>query len=89
MEQNKLYMKGFTPYAGTALIKSLSLTGEASGNAKINIQLGGQGELREVEYPLTARVEGSTLVIDGPAEVERGELLVEGKVSVTDNTLNI
>ena len=82
-------MKGFTPYAGTALIKSLSLTGEASGNAKINIQLGGQGELREVEYPLTARVEGSTLVIDGPAEVERGELLVEGKVSVTDNTLNI
>lgn len=81
--------KGFMPYGGEALIKSVSLSGGVSDSAQIKIQLSGQGKLQKIRYELTARVEGTTLVVDGPAEVERGELLVEGNVSVTDNTLNI
>ena len=82
-------MKGFTPYGGEALIKSLSLTGEARGSAKIRIQLGGQGELRKIDYPLTAHVDGNTLVLDGPVEVVNGELRADKGIEVINDTITI
>lgn len=81
--------KGFTPYGGEALIKSLSLSGDTGNSAKISIQLSGQGELRKIDYQLTARVEGNTLILDGPVEVGRDGLLIEGDASVIDKTLNL
>lgn len=38
--------KGFVPYSGNALIKSISLKGGVGDKATISVQLAGQGELK-------------------------------------------
>ena len=81
--------RGFTPYGGEALIKSISLSGDVGSDAKIQIQLSGQGELREVDYPITAYVEGTTLVVEGPIEVANGQINIDGDASVINNVLNL
>lgn len=81
--------RGFVPLAGSALIKSVSLKGGVGDKATISVQLAGQGELTEIEQTLTSRVEGNTLIIEGPASVERGELLIDGNLTITDNTIEL
>ena len=81
--------RGFAPHIGEALIKSVSIKGGVNDNASISIQLGGQGELDETEQILTSRVEGSTLIVEGPASVERGEILIDGELNITDNTIEL
>lgn len=81
--------KGFTPYGGKALIKSISLSGDSGSKAQIKIQLSGQGEPKKIAYPITAHVEGTTLVIGGPVEVTEGKITLEGDASVIDKVLKI
>lgn len=80
--------KGFAPVGGTALIKSLSAKGDSGSKAALSIQLAGQGALRLLNYPTTTYVDGTTLVVDGPAEVARGRLRTDIG-GVIDNILDI
>lgn len=81
--------KGFAPYGGKALISSLSLTGDATSNAKLRISLSGQGLLQRIDYPVTMSIKSKTLTINGPAEVIDGKLVIDGNYTITDNTLNL
>lgn len=83
--------KGFVGYTGRALIKSLRLTGEVAGKAKLSVQLGVQGELQPTITPsLESSVEGNTLNLRGNLEVVRGVLdLSDYEIIVSDNTLEL
>ena len=82
-------MRGFQSYGGQALIKQLSMSGGVGEKAKLNIQLGGVGELHAIDEPaLESRVEGSTLYVTGPVEVD-GVALTAPVVNVNDNILEL
>ena len=83
--------KGFVGYTGRALIKSLRLTGEVAGKAKLSVQLGVQGELQPVLTPeLESNVVGYTLNLKGNIEVARGVLdLSDYELVEPDNTLEL
>ena len=81
--------RGFRSYGGQALVKQLSMSGGVGEKAKLNIQLGGVGELHAIEEPaLESRVEGNTLCVTGPAEVD-GTWIYSNEVVVNDNTLEL
>lgn len=82
--------KGFVGYTGRALIKSLRLTGEVAGKAKLSVQLAVQGELQPALPELESYVEGNTLYLKGNLEVVRGVLdLSDYELVVHDNTLEL
>lgn len=81
--------KGFRGYGGRALIKQLTINAATDGNATMTVQLSGIGELEpQSTTEVSARVEGSTLYIEGSAEVLNG-LRVEGDVVINDNKLEL
>lgn len=75
--------KGFVGYAGRALIKSLRLTGDVEGKAKLSVQLGVQGELAPVTPSglIAPDVNSQTLRLSGTAEVRRNTLYIESAAS--------
>lgn len=81
--------KGFRSYAGKALIKQLSLKGALDGYATMTVQLSGRGALTPLEEPeVKSYVEGSTLYINGAAEVSRDGLILD-EANINNNTLEI
>lgn len=82
--------KGFAPYAGKALITRLSARGETQGYATMNITLEGVGELQPSDSAvLRARVEGTTLYLDGAVEVLNGAVVADGDIKVENGNLII
>lgn len=83
-------IKGFAPYGGEAILKKISITGSVSDKAKISVQLAGQGELRELEYPLTATVDGNILILKGPVETtNEGILCADKGIEIADKNIVI
>lgn len=83
--------KGFVGHTGRALIKSLRLSGEVAGKAKISVQLGVQGELSPTLQPeLESSVAGNILDLKGNIEVSKGVLdLSDYELFEPDNTLEL
>lgn len=59
--------KGFEPYSGSALIKSISLKGGVGDKATIAVQLAGQGELKPIIYAYTPEMRMGYIDEDGKA----------------------
>lgn len=95
---------GIRPYAGEALIKSLSLTGDATGKAKIRIQLSGQGALQPLSVAPTLHLgfyspDGTVQATDVTAYTDEitkscilllkdGYLFVRGIMTTRDGTVS-
>lgn len=81
---------GYAIYGGSALITAVTQGAQVSGFASFSVQFSGQGELLPREYPLESYVEGDTLYLSGPADVQNNTLVIDSdKAKVINNQLSL